>query len=85
MGIDETTAVLVEADGKARVVGKGAAHIFAMDAKAETCVDGKPLTVRGVRGFVAPAGAAVNLKTWTATPSEPFVINVTDGKMTVTK
>jgi cyanophycinase-like exopeptidase len=85
MGIDETTAVLVQADGSARVVGKGAAHIFAMDAPAETCADGTPLTVRGLSGFVAPSGSTLNLKTWTATPSESFTINVVDGKMTVTK
>ena len=84
MGIDETTAVIVEADGSARVVGKGAAHIFAMDAKAETCVDGKPLTVRGLHGFAASAGSSLNLKTWTATPARPFTIDVTDGKLTLT-
>ena len=85
MGIDETTAVLVQADGSARVVGKGAAHIFAMDAPAEICVDGKPLTARGLKGFVASAGSSLNLKTWTATPSEPFTINVVDGKLTLSK
>ncbi|MGD0305178.1 MAG: cyanophycinase [Candidatus Acidiferrales bacterium] len=85
MGIDETTAVLVQADGSARVVGKGAAHIFAMNAPAETCVDGKPLTARNISGFVAPAGSSLNLRTWTATPAEPFTINVVNGKMTVTK
>jgi cyanophycinase len=85
MGIDETTAVLVETDGSARVVGKGAAHIFAMDAPAETCVNGRPLTVRNIQGFKAEAGATLNLKTWTASPSQPFTINVVDGKMALTK
>jgi cyanophycinase len=85
MGIDETTAVLVQSDGSARVVGKGAAHIFAMDEPAEICVDGKPLTARELKGFVAPAGSSLNLKTWTATPSEPFTINVVDGKLTLSK
>lgn len=85
MGIDETTAVLVQADGSAHVVGKGAAHIFAMDAPAEICVDGKPLAARGLKGFVASAGSSLNLKTWTATPSEPFTINVVDGKLTLSK
>jgi cyanophycinase len=85
MGIDETTAVLVEADSTARVVGKGAAHIFALDAHAIiTCVAGKPLAAWRITGYRAAAGATLNLKTWTAAPSSGFAVDVYDGSLRMT-
>jgi cyanophycinase len=83
IGIDETTAVLVEADQSARVVGKGAAHVFGLDHKAEVCVAGKPLTLRNLQGFAAPAGATFSLKTWESKGATPFTADVVEGKLTV--
>ena len=44
IGIDEGTAVLVEANGSARVVGKGPAYFIEARGKPERCERGKPLT-----------------------------------------
>ena len=82
IGIDETTAVLVEADRSARVVGKGAAHVFALDKKAEICEKGKPLTVHGIQGFTAPAGSKFSLATWKSEGTTPLSIDVTAGVLT---
>jgi cyanophycinase len=84
IGIDETTAVLVDADGRARVVGKNSAYFMTLDHRAEICVDGKPLTVRNVKVLKLSAGAEFNLKSWTGTGGTSFEMNVVDGKMTRT-
>jgi cyanophycinase len=82
IGIDETTAVLVEADGHARVVGKNSAYFMTLDHRPEVCVDGKPLTLSHVRVLKLGAGETFDLKTWTATGGSSFEASVVDGKMT---
>jgi cyanophycinase len=82
IGIDETTAVLVEADGHARVVGKNSAYFMTLDHRPEVCVDGKPLTLRHVKVLKLSNGDTFDLKTWTATGGSSFEANVVDGKMT---
>jgi cyanophycinase len=82
IGIDETTAVLVEADGHARVVGKNSAYFMTLDHRPEVCADGKPLTLRHVKVLRLSAGDTFDLKTWVATGGNSFEVNVVDGKMT---
>lgn len=75
-------AVLVEANGHARVVGKNSAYFMALDHRPEICVDGKPLTVRHVKVWKLSAGATFDLRTWAASGGSSFEANVVDGKMT---
>ena len=82
IGIDETTAVLVEADGLARVVGKNSAYLMTLDHRPEVCVDGKPLTLRHVNVLKLSAGDTFDLRTWAASGGSRFEVNVVDGKMT---
>jgi cyanophycinase len=82
IGVDETTAVLVEADGHARVVGKNSVYFMTLDHRPEVCADGKPLTLRHVKVLKLSAGDKFDLKTWTATGGAAFEVNVVDGKMT---
>jgi cyanophycinase len=84
IGIDETTAVLVDADGHARVVGKNSVYFTTLDHKPEICVDGKPLTVRHVKALKLNAGDTFDLKSWTGSGGTSFEVNVMDGKMTRT-
>jgi cyanophycinase len=84
-GIDETTAVLVEADGHARVVGKNSAYFMTLDHRPEVCVDGKPLTLRHVKVSKLSAGAAFDLRTWTPSGGSSFEANVVDGKMSTSE
>jgi len=81
IGVDETTAVLVEADGHARVVGKNSVYFMTLDHRPEVCADGKPLTLRHVKVLKLSAGDKFDLKTWTATGGAAFEVNVVDGKM----
>ncbi len=87
IGIDETTAVLVEGDGKARVVGENAAYFFTLDHKPEQCVAGKPLTTLNIAAFKVHSGAnaAVDLNSWSSPVGEPLNVNVVDGKLSVSK
>jgi len=82
IGIDETTAVLVDADGKASVVGKNAAYFMTLDHAPELCAAGKPLTVHHIKVLKLPAGSRFDLKSWTATGGTTFEVNVVAGKMT---
>src|SRR6204780_3201828 len=84
IGVDETTAVLVEADGHARVVGKNSAYFMTLDHRPEVCADGKPLTMRHVKVLKLSAGDKFDLKTWTSTGGTAFEVNVVEGKMTRT-
>jgi cyanophycinase len=85
IGIYETTAVLVDADGHGQVVGKNSAYFMSLDHRPEVCVDGKPLTPRHVKVFKLSAGDTFNLKTWAAGGGSSLVVNVVDGKMTTSE
>ncbi|MGC1382343.1 MAG: cyanophycinase [Candidatus Acidiferrales bacterium] len=87
IGIDETTAVLVEADGSVRVVGEGSAFFMTLNRTPEVCANDKPLTVGRVAAFQVHAGphAVFDLKSWSSPVSQPLLIQVTNGVMTVTK
>jgi cyanophycinase len=84
IGIDETTAVLADADGKSTVVGKNSAYFMSLDHRPERCLPGEPLTVRGVEVYKLPAkpGSRFDLKSWTGEGGETFTIDVIDGKIT---
>ena len=84
IGIDETTAVLADADGKATVVGKNAAYFMTLNHRPEKCVAGQPLTVRDLQVYKLPAGvdAKFDLKSWTGTGGSSFKVDVIGGKMT---
>jgi cyanophycinase len=84
IGIDETTAVLVDADGHARVVGENPAYFMTLDHRPEICVDGKPLTVRHVKVWKLSAGAEFDLKSWTGPEGTAMEADVVDGKMALT-
>jgi cyanophycinase len=83
IGIDETTAVVVEADGQARVAGKGAAYFLTLDHQPEECAFGRPLTVRHVKVVKVQAGpdAKFDLKSWTRTGPQQFEVNIIGGKI----
>jgi cyanophycinase len=83
IGIDETTAVLVDADGRARVVGQNSAYFMTLDHSPEVCADGKPLTVRHVKVLKLSAGDAFDLKSWTAVGGTSLEADVVDGKLTL--
>ena len=84
IGIDESTAVLVEPSGEATIAGKGSAYFLELAHRPDKCEAGKPLTVKGVRAYklAVGSGSRFDLKTWTGNGGTNFVIDVVDGELT---
>lgn len=81
IGIDEATAVLVDSNQHATVVGKGAAYFIELDHQPEICAPGKPLTVRNVKVYELRAGhdSHFDLSRWTGVGGRVVTINVANG------
>ena len=80
IAIDEKSAVLVEADGKARVVGSGmAAYFLRVIQPPEVCAPKTPLTFRGVEVYRAPTGAHFDLNSWTGEGGGSYLLSVDKG------
>jgi cyanophycinase-like exopeptidase len=85
IGIDETTAVVLDPSGRAKVLGKGSAYFMTLDHKPEQCEYRKPLTVRGVEILQVHANpeATFDFNSWTSPSAKPSVANIIAGQMTV--
>ena len=80
VAIDEKSAVLVEADGKATVVGSGRGAYFLRVTQApEICKKNVPLTFRDVSAYHAPRGAHFDLPSWTGDGGEGYSLSVDGG------
>jgi cyanophycinase len=80
IGIDEKTAVLVEADGHAQVVGQGDAHFYEASSKPQQCERGKPLTFKSVSERSVRAGDTFDLVHWTGNAVPSYVL-IENGSM----
>jgi cyanophycinase-like exopeptidase len=86
VAIDEKSAVLVESDGKARVVGKGKGAYFLRPAIApEICEKGTPLTFRKVSVYRVQTGGHFDLMTWSGEGGEAYLLSVEHGKIESTQ
>jgi len=82
IAIDEKSALLVEASGRAKVVGPGLGVYFLRVTDApEVCKPGQPLTLRKVAAYRAPTGAAFDLRAWSGDGGEAYWISVESGKI----
>jgi cyanophycinase len=80
IAIDEKSAVLVESDGNARVVGNGLAAYFIRPEQApKLCARKKPLTLQNISVYRAPSGARFNLKSWTGDGGAAYTLSVDAG------
>lgn len=64
MGIDQETAVLVDADGDAKVVGKGAVYFLRASGMPAQVKAGEPLTFGPVSAVKVTAGGQFDVKDW---------------------
>lgn len=77
VAIDEKSAVLVEADGKARVIGPGRGAYFMRPTETpETCENGVALTLRNIRVYRVPAGGHFDLSSWTGEGGTAYSLSV---------
>jgi cyanophycinase len=86
VAIDEKSAVLVEADGQAAVVGSGRGAYFLRPSRApEVCGKGTPLTFREIGVYRVPAGGHFDLKTWKGQGGTEYSLSVLNGKVESTQ
>jgi cyanophycinase len=64
IGIDERTAVLVDPDGHARVVGKGEADFYEASDRPKVCKRSRPLTFGPIGFDMVQAGKEFDFKEW---------------------
>jgi cyanophycinase len=86
IGIDEKTAVLMEADGSARVTGVGAAYFLHAPGPAERCAPDTALTYRNVPVYRLSAGEGqFNVKSWSGSGGVEYKLSVENGVITSTQ
>lgn len=86
IAIDEKSAVLVEPDGKARVVGSGQGAYFLRPTKAPSvCQKGVPLTFQSISVYKAPAGTHFDLLSWAGDGRVSYALSVEDGAIQSTQ
>ena len=82
VAIDEKSVVLVEADGKATVVGSGKGAYFMRPTRMpEVCDKGAALTFREVSVYRVPAGGHFHLNSWRGDGGAEYSLSVQDGKI----
>lgn len=82
IAVDEKSAVLLESDGQARVIGSGKGAYFLQVQKAPSvCQSGTPLTFPDIAVYHAPSGAHFNLKTWTGSGGSSYSLSVEKGSV----
>jgi cyanophycinase len=80
VAIDEKSAVLVDADGKAVVVGSGRGAYFLRPTRApDVCQKEVPLTFTGVSVYRAASGAHFDLPSWTGSGGTSYSLSVGQG------
>lgn len=86
VAIDEKSAVLVEADGKGRVVGSGKGVYFLRPTRPpQTCKADVPLTFRDVAVYKVPSGGHFDLNSWTGDGGTAYFLSVVNGKVSSTQ
>jgi cyanophycinase len=86
VAIDEKSAVLVESDGKATVVGNGKGAYFLRPTEMpETCKPGMPLTFRNLGVYRVAAGGHFDLSSWSGQGGTAYSLSVEQGKIKSTQ
>ncbi|MBI3646512.1 MAG: cyanophycinase [Acidobacteriales bacterium] len=86
IAVDEKSAVLVERDGKARVIGSGkGAYFLSVHEPPQVCRENAPLTFRNIAVYHAPAGSEFSLKDWKGKGGSAYALSVVGGKIQSTQ
>ena len=79
IAVDSTTAVLMEADGRASVVGKTSAYFLSVAKKPAVCRPGEPLTMSDIQVYRVKPGGHFNIKTWQGDGGLAYTLTVDKG------
>jgi cyanophycinase len=82
IAIDEKSALLVDAGGRARVVGTGlGVYFLQVTDPPETCKPGQLLTLRNVAAYRAPTGARFDVRAWSGDGGEAYSMSAESGQI----
>jgi cyanophycinase len=79
IGVDEKTVVLVDADGKASVVGASAAYFLSVNEAPTVCKPGVPLTFHNISVYRVPVGGQFDLSAWKGSGGNAYSLSVDNG------
>ena len=82
IAVDSTTAVLMEPDGSAKVVGKTAAYFLSIAGAPNELKAGAPLVMKDVAVYKVPAGGTFDIPTWKGTGGVAYTVSVENGVVT---
>jgi cyanophycinase len=85
VGIDEMTALAVEANGTATVLGSGAAYFLRTPGAPEVCLAKKALTYRNLSVYRVSGTATFNLSTWVGSGGIAYILTAENGVLTSTQ
>ncbi|MGB8507942.1 MAG: hypothetical protein WCD76_06045 [Pyrinomonadaceae bacterium] len=80
VAVDEKTSLVVDKQGRARVLGDGATYFVLGDHKPEVCRPGTPLTFSDYKIWKIPTGGTFDLRKRPKTGY--YLVSVSDGKIT---
>jgi cyanophycinase len=81
IAVEEGAAVLLEADGEAKVIGAGPAYFLEAKNMPEVCRRKTALSIGGITIHRAPPGASFNLKDWKGTGGDGYKLSVIKGEL----
>ncbi len=84
IAVEENAAVLVEADGAAKVVGGGSAYFLEAKMPPEVCRKGETLRFSGITAHRVADGGVFNLRTWSGAGGDDYVLSTRGGEITAT-
>jgi len=85
LGIDEMTAIAVEANGTAIVLGSGAAYFLQTPGAPEVCMAKTELTYRNLSVYRVSGSATFNFSTWMGSGGTAYTITAESGVLTSTQ
>jgi|HubBroStandDraft_1064217.scaffolds.fasta_scaffold55611_2 cyanophycinase len=86
VAIDEKSAVLVESNGKAAVVGSGMGAYFLRPTRGpDVCQRGEPLSFRNISVYRVGAGGHFDLGSWSGDQGTAYLLSVEKGKIESTQ
>ncbi len=85
LGIDERTAIVVDENGMASLLGSGSAYFLTTPGKPEVCLNRTALVYNNVSVYRISGSATFNFATWTGSGGTEYAVSAGNGVLTSTQ
>jgi cyanophycinase len=85
VGIDERTALAMEPNGSATVLGEGSVYFVLAPGVPEVCREKKALTYHNISVYRVPVSGTFNFAKWKGSGGTAYMLNVNSGVVTSTQ